>query len=387
MTNDTDPDGDPLQFEVVGAPQHGAVASLDDGFLAFDPEPDYSTRGGDQAGGTWVSDTISYRVFDGKVYSNTASYKLWIAPVNDAPSFKAGGDVTVNEDSGPFSATWATSVSPGPGKSDQVVDFIVDPVGDPSLFAISPAISSSGVLTFTPAVGRYGLSTVTVRAHDDGGLQSYPGVVVTPVDTSASRTFTIAVNPVNDAPVANDQSITTDEDIAAPITLTGSDAEGSDLAYLVIAGPAHGTLTGLAPNLTYTPAANHNGSDSFTFRVNDGTVDSATASVSITVTPVNDPPVCSPLVLGTDKNVPVGGTVTCTDVDGPNLALRIGNGPGRGMVAPSTPPAERSPTRPMRAPRGGTASPSSPTTARPTPSRRSWTSRSETTPPSPAPSR
>ena len=57
------------------------------------------------------------------------------------------------------------------------------------------------------------------------------------------------------------------------------------------APPAHGTLSGTAPNLTYTPAANYNGADSFTFKVNDGTVDSAAATVSITVTAVNDAPV------------------------------------------------------------------------------------------------
>ena len=59
----------------------------------------------------------------------------------------------------------------------------------------------------------------------------------------------------------------------------------------MVTRPAHGTLSGTAPNLTYTPAANYNGPDSFTFTVNDGTVDSAAATVSITVTPVNDAPV------------------------------------------------------------------------------------------------
>ena len=88
----------------------------------------------------------------------------------------------------------------------------------------------------------------------------------------------------NTAPVANAQSVTTNEDTAKAITLTGSDADGDPLTYSVVTQPAHGTLSGTAPNLTYTPAANYNGADSFTFKVNDGTVDSAAATVSITVT-------------------------------------------------------------------------------------------------------
>jgi hypothetical protein len=67
------------------------------------------------------------------------------------------------------------------------------------------------------------------------------------------------------------------------ITLTGSDADGDPLTFAIVTGPANGVLSGTAPNVTYTPAANYSGSDSFTFKVNDGTVDSTVATVSITV--------------------------------------------------------------------------------------------------------
>src|SRR5262249_25066600 len=73
-------------------------------------------------------------------------------------------------------------------------------------------------------------------------------------------------------------------------TLSALDVDGDSLTYSVTP-PAHGTLTGLAPNLIYHPAPNYNGPDSFTFKANDGHVDSAVASVSINVVPVNDPPV------------------------------------------------------------------------------------------------
>ncbi|MFN8480934.1 MAG: ExeM/NucH family extracellular endonuclease, partial [Kouleothrix sp.] len=94
---------------------------------------------------------------------------------------------------------------------------------------------------------------------------------------------------LNAAPVAQNQSVTTAEDTAASITLGATDGNGDSLTYSYTQ-PAHGTVTGTGPNVTYTPAANYNGPDSFTFKANDGTVDSNVATVSITVTPVNDAP-------------------------------------------------------------------------------------------------
>lgn len=94
----------------------------------------------------------------------------------------------------------------------------------------------------------------------------------------------------NTPPVANTQSVATLEDTAAPITLTGSDAEGSSLTYSVVEGPINGTLNGTAPNLTYTPGPNYNGTDRFTFTVSDGEAISTEATVNISITPVNDSP-------------------------------------------------------------------------------------------------
>ena len=98
-------------------------------------------------------------------------------------------------------------------------------------------------------------------------------------------------SPVNDPPVAEDQAVVTDEDTPVEITLVANDVDGDTLTYEVLSQPANGVLSGTAPNLTYTPNADYFGPDSFTFKVNDGTVDSNTATVTITVNPVNDPPV------------------------------------------------------------------------------------------------
>ncbi len=114
--------------------------------------------------------------------------------------------------------------------------------------------------------------------------------------------------PVNHAPVATAQSVTMAEDTAKAITLAGTDEDNITLIYTVASNPTHGTLSGTAPNLTYTPAANFNGSDSFTFTVNDGTVDSNASTVTITVSAVNDAPTASgfSLTLDVDKSTATG---------------------------------------------------------------------------------
>ena len=73
--------------------------------------------------------------------------------------------------------------------------------------------------------------------------------------------------------------------------LPATDADGDPLTYSIVEQPAHGALSGSGASRTYTPAPNYNGPDSFTFEANDGTADSNTATVSLTVLPVNDAPV------------------------------------------------------------------------------------------------
>src|SRR6185503_11510366 len=98
-----------------------------------------------------------------------------------------------------------------------------------------------------------------------------------------------------------------------------TDAEGSALTYMIVTGPAHGTLSGTAPAVTYTPAANYHGPDSFTFKANDGTADSNVATVTITVTSVNDAPVASDETVTTDEDTAKLVTLAATDADGSTL--------------------------------------------------------------------
>jgi hypothetical protein len=109
-----------------------------------------------------------------------------------------------------------------------------------------------------------------VSAINQAGLKSAPSAEISYLE------------PANQAPVAAAQSITTSEDSPVSIQLAATDKDGDALTYSVVTAPSKGTLSGTAPNLTYTPSADFNGTDSFTFRANDGAASSNTATVSIT---------------------------------------------------------------------------------------------------------
>ena len=115
---------------------------------------------------------------------------------------------------------------------------------------------------------------------------------------------------VNDSPVADSQSLAAVEDTPLAITLTASDAQNDPLTFMVSRTPTNGTLSGTAPNLVYTPATNYNGPDSFSFKVNDGFIDSAPATVTINVTAVNDPPILAAI---TNQLIDEGSTLVVTN--------------------------------------------------------------------------
>ncbi len=134
----------------------------------------------------------------------------------------------------------------------------------------------------------------------------------------------VGAGSANTPPVANDQSVQTKQDTAVAITLDGSDAEKDNLTYSVVAGPSHGTLSGTAPDLTFTPDAGYTGPDSFTFTANDGQADSNVATVSITVEAVNQPPVIAPLSDQTvDFNDALTFSVSATDSDQDPITLSV----------------------------------------------------------------
>src|SRR6185295_884005 len=124
------------------------------------------------------------------------------------------------------------------------------------------ALNANGSFTYTPNTNYNGSDSFTYRANDG-------------TTNSGIATVTITITPVNDAPLANNQSVTTPEDTSTNLVVTGSDIDSTNLTYAVLTSPSHGTLGAINPAtgaVTYSPATNYNGPDSFTFTVSDGSL-------------------------------------------------------------------------------------------------------------------
>ncbi len=187
------------------------------------------------------------------------------------PSIEDITDKSTDEDT-PLSFTFNVGDSATPFASITAISSNTTLVPNGNL-SVGNDTPSTRTLSITPAANQNGTATITVTA-----TKTINGKTL-----SMSDTFVLIVSAVNDAPVADAQSVTTNEDAAKAITLTGSDVEGDALTFSVVTHPAHGTLSGTAPNLTYTPNVNYSGPDSFTFKANDGHADPNTATVSIDV--------------------------------------------------------------------------------------------------------
>lgn len=219
-------------------------------------------------------------------YTGGTGNDLVATMVNTLPSFTKGANQNVNEDAGARSIPgWAAGITDNDAGVAQVLKFNVTNDNN-SLFATQPDVNATGTLTFDPAPNAHGSATVSVSLTDDAGAAGPDGADM----TTAIQTFTITVTPVNDAPVVLASSLNTIEDLASAITLNGTDPDGDALTYVIVGGPSHGTLTGSGANRTYTPAPNYHGTDSFTYKLSDGTLESATTVYAITVNPFNDMP-------------------------------------------------------------------------------------------------
>jgi len=182
--------------------------------------------------------------------------------------------------------------------------------------AVTAVVATSGLTQ-----GRH---TLFIRGKDQAGNWG-----------AVSAIFLTVLRSDNQAPVADDLSITTNEDNPVNLTLSGSDGDGDPLTFRVTAAPAHGALSGTAPDLIYTPAANYFGLDSFMYVANDGFVDSAPATVSITVQSVNDKPIATPQSITTIVNVPVSIVLQGSDADGDVLTFTVVTNPAHGALSGS----------------------------------------------------
>ncbi|RKH34070.1 tandem-95 repeat protein [Corallococcus praedator] len=154
-----------------------------------------------------------------------------------------------------------------------------DPDGDALAFSYT-----------TPGHGTLTLSGASVTYTPNANFAGEDAFQVTVSDgkKQATATISVTVTPVNDAPVAASAAVTVNYNTSTPITLTATDVEGDALTFTVTA-PTHGTLSGTGAQVLYTPAADFQGQDQFTFEASDGALASNTATVTITV---RGPPVC-----------------------------------------------------------------------------------------------
>ncbi len=140
----------------------------------------------------------------------------------------------------------------------------------------------------------------------------------------------------NNPPATENQFTTTPEDVPVEIMLNAvSPVLNASFTYTIVAPPGNGVLSGSGPTFTYTPAQDFHGSDSFTFRVNDGSHDSNTSTVNITVTEVNDAPTANSQSVTTDSNTPVAITLTGSDLESANLVFEVTGSPAHGGLSGS----------------------------------------------------
>jgi len=163
-----------------------------------------------------------------------------------------------------------------------------DPDGDPITLSVSP------LPAFATFADR-GDGTGTLSLHPtQPGTYNFTATATDSKGASTSFVLTVTVAAINLPPTANAQQVTLAEDASLPLTLSGVDPEGAPVSFSIVLPPAHGSLSGTGGTRLYTPAADYYGPDSFQFVANDGVSNSNPATVAITVTEVNDPPVLGP---------------------------------------------------------------------------------------------
>ncbi|MHA3775299.1 Ig-like domain-containing protein [Verrucomicrobiota bacterium sgz303538] len=292
LGNDTDPDNDPLTVTVATVPAaQGTVAINGDGTLTFTPALNFNGTA-----------TISYTISDGHGETSSAKVTVTVLPESDAP--------TANDDV----ATTAEDTA----KTIAVLGNDVDPDNDPLTVTVATvpaaqgtvAINGDGTLTYTPALNFNGTATISYTISDGNGGTSSAKVAVT-------------VTPVNDAPVAADDTDTTAEDTAKTIAVLGNDTDPDNdpLTVTVATVPAaQGTVTiNSDGTLTFTPALNFNGTATINYTISDGHGGTSSAKVTVIVTPVNDRPTANDDVAetaeDTAKTIPILGNDTDPDND------------------------------------------------------------------------
>ncbi len=286
LANDTDVDGDVLTITGASVPAAQGTVSIVSDELVYTPATDFTGTA-----------TISYSISDGNGGTDVAEVEVMVNNINDAPT--ANDDIASTDEDVPV-----------------VVDLTgndTDPDGDPltvTSVSVDPAEGTvvdngDGTATFTPAPNFNGPATITYSITDGNGGS----------DTGEAL---VSVGAAQDAPVANDDAVTTDED--TPVTIdvlaNDSDPDGDPLTIVgAMADPAEGTVAIVGNELVFTPAADFNGTATLSYTISDGNGGTDSADVTVTVDPVNDAPIAVDDIETTDEDVPVVVDLLGNDVD------------------------------------------------------------------------
>ncbi|MDN5864112.1 MAG: Ig-like domain-containing protein, partial [Gammaproteobacteria bacterium] len=189
-----------------------------------------------------------------------------------------------------------------------------------------------------PISGNAGTATanLTLKAMDPEGTIIANTARIANASPALTASAPTVIGGGNNAPVASNGTLTTEVNTAKSGTLVATDPDGDPLTFSIVAEPTHGSVTlddASTGAYTYAPDTDYSGSDSFTFKANDGTTDSNTATISITVnSAANNPPVAEDGTLTTEVNTAKGGTLVATDPDGDPLTFSIVAQPEHGGV-------------------------------------------------------
>ncbi|MCO6439460.1 MAG: tandem-95 repeat protein [Phycisphaerae bacterium] len=262
LANDSDVEGDTLAVLDFTDPSHGSLEYNGDGTFTYYPNRDY-----------YGSDSFTYTIGDGQGTSTTATYNLTVNPVNDAPEAEAESLVTAEDTDGTTVDVLANDTDVDPDTLS-VGSFTQATHG-------TVAYNEDGTFTYTPDANFHGTDSFTYTVDDGAG-------------GTDTMTVSVAVTSVNDLPVAVADSITLDEDTQVTtgnVLLNDTDLDSDTLALTGFTQPQHGTVVyNYDGTFTYTPAANYNGTDSFTYDIIDGNGGTATGVVQLSIAPVNDAP-------------------------------------------------------------------------------------------------
>lgn len=324
--NATDIENDALTFQTISV--NNATYDLVDNNneLAYYPNQDFNGQ-----------DTFQYTVSDGTEESNTGTITVNISGVNDAPTTE-NYSVSTDEDLGIYSIP-ITEYS-ADAENDDLVYIVTQIPTNGNLCQDGGSVCGTVIAVGDTIVGENGTNSsqpVYEPNQDFNGEDTFLWKVNDGEYDSNISTVTISVNPVNDAPVSFDAPIATRENVPVVVTFNATDIDGDNLTYSILTQPTNGTLsTGNNVDYAYTPNNSFIGTDTFTYVANDGTVNSNTSTVTVTVIS-GSAPIAVPVNLNVDN---VGSTYDYTtdlsgaasDPDGDPLTYYIDSQPDIGSA-------------------------------------------------------